>query len=30
MVKQVKTKSEALPQIELVDLKLNVFGPIED
>jgi hypothetical protein len=30
MVKLVKTKSEALPHIELVDLKLNVYGPIED
>lgn len=30
IVKKVVTKSPALQHIELIDLKLNVFGPIED
>lgn len=30
IVKSVVTKSPALPHIEMIDLKLNVFGPVED
>jgi hypothetical protein len=30
MVRQVQTTSPALPHIQMIDLKLNCFGPIED
>ena len=30
MVKQVIAKSDAIDNLELIDLKLNVYGPIED
>ena len=30
MVRQVTTSSPAMPNLQMIDLKLNCFGPIED